>query len=905
MLVGCRDKKTQEMTVQKENTEFFTGRVKKWVMLRIKPNREKKLAIILHNSVCSGVESTIGKAFGLDAFESVVSFMNRLKREGYQIDNIPENGEELRDMIMEKKAFSDFRWTSVEDILESGGCLYKMPVHDQYLSYFKKLTPRMKAQMLDSWGSPPGEGMVMGDDLIITGIRFGNLVVMVQPKRGCYGAKCTGEVCRILHDPSCPPTHQYLATYRYIEKVFEADAVVHFGTDGSLEYLPGKGSGLSQECWPYAALGALPNVYPYHVGVMSEGTIAKRRANAVLISYYPGSSSGLDEKSRRLMEDINQYCEAYQLQNGQEETLKEKVMEDISLAPSLQRLAYSADTFYDGLQLVRSSLLNCAEGRKVTRLHVFGKNPDHEESVNYICELLYGDEIFPKSDMDSEYEYQRRIHDFVENALEDREKEDLLSLDIRETYDNLQRVCQEEESIVAALNGRYISPSESGMPDENGRKVLPTGRNFYMMNMDKIPSPSAYKRGMILADQLIEAYLKDEGKYPKKVAMNMISLDIGRTHGEQLSQFLYLLGVRPVWDRKERVTGLEIISVEELGRPRIDVTLRISGVMRDTWPDAVVLMDEAVMKAASLNETEEENYLLANIRQMEGECGRLEERARTIRIFGDPPGAFGAGIDLALKASAWEDETDLARYFIQSSAFAYGKGLEGRKSIREFVQNVKNIDLTSDVTSSRRMDTLACGFGLQVHGGFKVVAESIGKKKIRQYQSFSELNTPIATTTLSEQVERDIEHTLLNAAWQDSTMVDGYDGASEMMHRIQNLFDAQCTGECVRDQTLDRLAETYVNDEKMRDWLLERNPYAAEEIARRFLELQTRGKWKPEDEVLEKLQNNYLAIEGCMEGVSGGKGETQGGSVEVIKDGQVEIWKKNLKEIDDYLKENH
>ena len=243
----------------------------------------------------------------------------------------------------------------------------------------------------------------------------------------------------------------------------------------------------------------------------------------------------------------------------------------------------------------------------------------------------------------------------------------------------------------------------------------------------------------------------------------------------------------------------------------------------------------------------------------------------------------------------------MARYFIQSSAFAYGKELDGRKSIKEFVQNTKNIDLSCDVSSSRRMDTLACGFGLQVHGAFKIVAETIGGKKIRQYQSMSERNTVITTSTLEKQIEKDIQQTLLNASWQDSTMEDLYTGTSEMMHRIQNVFDVKCTSGCVQDQILDQLVETYINDEKMRKWLLENNSYAAEEIARRFLELEARGKWRPDNELLKKLQDNYLAIEGCMEGVSGGNGEIQGGSVEIIRDDQVEIWKKNLEEIDNYL----
>lgn len=901
VLVSLRDKKDNSIVTLEDNMKSFAKRVKKWMILRTKPNSQKKIALMLHNSVCAGVEATIGKAFGLDAFESTVKLMHRLEEDGYCLENIPENGEALRNLLMEKKAFSDFRWTSVEDIIQSGGCLYRMPVHDEYLEYFDEFTPQMRKQMLDSWGPPPGEGMVMGDNLIITGLSFGNLTILVQPKRGCYGAKCTGEVCKILHDPNCPPTHQYIATYRYLERVMKVDAIIHMGTEGSLEYLPGKGSGLDQQCWSYAVLGCLPNLYPYHIGVISEGTIAKRRANAVMFGHYPASSSGFDSNSLELMDYLNAYCEAVQMENGQETVIRKKIENMLQKNLSQKKLLEDAESFFDGVQLVRSSLLRCAEGRKITRLHVFGENPPHEEAINYLCELLHADGILQPEKQEDEFQYHRKLHDFVEVRLIDENLVDPMSVDIRNTYRQLMRTYEEEELLLHALKGGFIPSSEGGMPDENGRKILPSGRNFYMMNLDKIPSQTAYERGKILAEQLISAYRVDEGCYPKKIAMNMISLDIARTHGEQLSQFLYLLGVRPIWDRQGRVIRLEAIPLQELGRPRIDITLRISGVMRDTWPAAVALMDDAVLMVSSLEESDSDNYILANIHQMETECGKLGDRARTIRIFGDPPGAFGAGIDLALKASAWDDDKDLARYFIQSSAFAYGKGLDGRKSIQEFVQNAKSVDLSCDVSSSRRMDTLACGFGLQVHGGFKKVAEVIGGKKIRQYQSTSELNTKIETMSLAKKVEKDIYQTLLNASWIDSTKRDGYTGASEMMHRMQNVFDAKCTSECIEDRTLNQLAEVYVNDPQMREWLLDQNPYAAEEITRRLLELHSRGKWKPDEELLEKIQENYLSIEGCMEGVTGGNGEIQGGSVEIVRDDKIENWSRNLKEIDDYL----
>ncbi len=263
------------------------------------------------------------------------------------------------------------------------------------------------------------------------------------------------------------------------------------------------------------------------------------------------------------------------------------------------------------------------------------------------------------------------------------------------------------------------------MPDENGLGILPTGRNLHLSGTDRIPVKSAWERGKELADQLIELYRKEEGALPRKVAMNMMSLDVTRSKGEQLSQFLYLMGITPLWDAKGRVNGLAPIPLEQLGRPRIDVTVRITGVLRDTWPFVVEMMDEAVLLVASLEEPEQVNYVRANMKSMNN----------TVRIFGDAPGTYGAGVDLALMASAWESEEDLMRYYIKHSAYAYGKELHGETRIQEFVDNVKDVDVSYDVTESPRMDVLECGFGTQVQGGMRLMAKYLGKKKIRQYQA--------------------------------------------------------------------------------------------------------------------------------------------------------------------------
>lgn len=896
ILIALRSEDRKSYVPIRENISLLSDRIARWMALRKKDNRDKKVVIMLHNAVCAGVEATLGKAFGMDAFESAARLMKRLREEGYSLRELPEDGKALRELLIRKKAFSDFRWTGVEDIVKAGGCIYRMPVNPEYRSYLQELPRDMQDAMDQSWGPPPGEGMVMGDDLIITGLKFGNVLLMVQPKRGCYGAKCTGEVCRILHDPTCPPTHQYLASYRYLERDWGADAVIHLGTDGSLEYLPGKASGLGYSDWTFQVLGGLPNLYPYHLGVPSEGTIAKRRAGSVIVGYYPASSRGLEPGDQELLKLLDSLQESQKLQNGQQTFLLTQLEQQLTERPILRKLMDSAPTQEEGISLVRSSLLQAAQGRRCSDLHVLGENPSREEALCYLTEVLRGEEAVKKAEGETEADYDFRLRNLLEASLE--QGSDPASREIQKLYGLLMKTEEELTRLTDLLQGRFQPPSQAGMPDENGRNILPAGGNFYMMNSDRVPTPAAWQRGRILCDQLLKSYQDDAGSYPHKIAMNMISLDISRTHGEQLSEFLWLLGIRPQWDHTGRVRGLEPIPLSELERPRIDVTLRISGVMRDTWPSAVEMMDRAVMLAASLEESPEDNYLVDNIRNLEGSW---EDRAKTIRIFGDPPGAFGAGIDLALKASAWESDRDLTRYFIQSSAYAYGKDLQGEKRIREFVENARSVDLTTDVTSSRRMDTLSCGFGVQVHGGYRLLAKTLGKKEIRQYQAQSELGTPVRTESLSNAMEADVNATLLNALWQENMKKQSYQGAAEIMRRIQTAFDGQCTGQLLRNETLDSLAETYLNEGQMRRWLLEENPYAAEEIGRRLLELHSRGKWSPDPEVLERLRESYLTIDGVMEGGISGDSDIQAGGVEIVRDDQVEIWKKNLSEIDAFL----
>jgi len=873
IIISARSEDSGKVKAIPERCEFLAGRVARLVRLRTKPNSEKKLVIMLHNSVCTGVEATIGKAYGLDSFESTVKLLGRLESEGYQTSGYPQTGEELHSLFMEKKAFSDFRWTAVEDIINSGGCLYRMPVVGEYDKYYAELPNSLQEYMEKTWGEPPGEGMTLDGDLILTGLQFGNVTVMVQPKRGCYGAKCTGEVCKILHDPACPPPHQYLATYRYIENT--ADACIDVGAHGSLENLPGKSNGLSGLCWPHVVQGLTPSLYIYNAGVTNESPLVKRRMSAVITDHLPPPSTGVDDATKQLDRRIGEYFNAKALNNSQYKELETDIRAMIEENPASARILERADNFEQGLHEVSSAIAGADSARQICSLHVFGEIPDEQEIENFIKEVYQGDGV--------EYDPD--------------------SSDAERIREGLRRTDNEMDMLLSGLSGGYIPAGEGGMPDENGRNILPTGRNMFNVNNEKIPSKTAYERGKQLANQLIDCYKSDEGKLPEKIAVNMISLDITRTNGEQLSQFLYLLGIEPIWDKHERVKGLRVMSLAELSRPRIDITVRISGVLRDTWPMAVEMMDEAVLLVTSLDESDNDNYILKHLREYRAQNTLQDDNDRrgAIRIFGDAPGTYGAGVDLALLASAWKDESDLVKYFIQASAFAYGKNLDGKKCVREFIDNAKQVDLTCDTTSSYRRNSLAGNFGTQVQGGYRLLAKHLGKKEIRQYQSTSERGRETVTESLADNLKRNTEQTLLNEFWKESTMQRGYDGAADIMQMMQNVFSSQCVTDCFADELLDRLTNEYVNDSKMREWLSENNQYALEEIARRMLELYTREKWNPDEETLENLKANYLIIEGDLEEGVESAGDIQGGNVEILNDADIETWKEQLAEVERHI----
>lgn len=887
-----------------DRVERLTGRIENWITLHRKENKSKRVAIMLHNAPCSGVEATVGQATDLDAFQSAVNILRRLSDEGYCVESIPEDGTALKQLIFDRKAFSDFRWTAAEDIADCGGAIYKMDAAE-YKRYYSRLSDYAKQQMESSWGCAPGEAMMLDQHLLITGIPFGNVLIMVQPKRGCYGAKCTGEVCKILQDPACPPSHQYLATYWYLQHHWKADAVVHLGTHGSLEYLPGKTCGLGSDCFPDIVLGDLVNLYPYNASVVPQAMIARRRSYAVTLSYLPAPGKGLDADQRQLAEIIGRYFAAKDQQNGQAELLRSEIEAQAQGSAAAQAV-FTRESDFDAALLELRAMLNKTQAYRRGGDHrALGAKPNRQWIRDYITELWCSDpQIADLWDLTGDpAAAMTQMGYFIDSALDHPNATSDSGLaplieDAQAIAQSLSYADEELDNLIHALSGGFIRPSQGGDASYAGREILPTGRNIHSGQQDKIPTPAAYARGKQAAEDLLALYQQESGVLPEKVAMNMTSLDVTRTGGEQLGQFLSLMGVRPVWNSTGRVDGLTCIPLEELGRPRIDVTAHISSVMRDAWPDILVLMDRAVQLAARQDEPENMNHVRANSSSItqSGEDG-------TGRIFGGQPGTYTSAVGLALKASAWRNEDDLARYFIDSSSYLYGEGKQGIRAPGAFAANIRQVDLTCDITNSRRTDAVASSYSARVQGGFRLAAKALGsKKQIRQYMGESSSRAGIRVVAMSDHITHAIEDTLLNDVWREQVMKQGYQGAAELMCRMQNIFDTQCVCENIPPATLDSIARQYLLDETMQRWFRDNNPYALEESSRRFLEMNSRHKWNGDPEVLHRLRRTYLQAEGDLEDGISGLGEVQAGNVDIIAYGQVESWSKRLSETEKVIK---
>ena len=923
-----------------DRCEKIALRVKNWIALAKKPVHERKVAFILNNSPCASVEANVGAASHLDSLESVARILQEMAAAGYSVTP-PENGKVLIDTIMERKAISEFRWTTVQDIVAKGGTLTLMDM-ETYRPYFTRLPATVQEKVLKTWGEPPGLGMVLNEKLLITGVQYGNAAISVQPKRGCYGSKCDGEVCKILHDPECSPPHQYLATYHYLRDIFGADVLVHVGTHGNLEFLPGKGVGLSQDCFPDVAIGTIPHLYIYNSDNPPEGTIAKRRSYATLIDHMQTvlTQGGLYEELEEIENLLNQY-ETAKNDPARAHALQHMLLDAIAAAHLDKDMHISHDTALgDVVAKAHEALSKIRNTQIQSGMHIFGEVPEGEKRLDFINSIIRFDsgDLSPRRiiavimglDLSELLTNQDKYSDelgasngallerlesitkeFIRAVLHEPgipyetifsrkiTPEQIQHLDtIRDRIRDINcRIDSSREigALLSGFDGNYIPAGPSGLISRGHEEVLPTGRNFYSLDPFRVPTRAATRVGQRLADALIAKHVKDEGSVPENVAFYWMAGDIMSSDGEMYAELLWLLGAEPVWQPNGQVKSFAIVPLEKLGRPRIDITVRTSGILRDNFSNCYELVDEAVQAVAALDEPPEQNFIRKHAQKMIAEEGS-SFRDATFRIFSSRPRTYGNGVNLAVLASAWKTEADLSDIFVAWNGYAYGKEVQGKFAHEQLAANLSTVSVTFNKVQSDEYDLLGCCCYFGTHGGMTAAARHYSGNEVKPYYGDTREPENIEVRDLADELRRVVRTKLLNPKWIEGMKEHGYKGASDMMKRITRVYGWEASTQEVDDWIFDDIAETFVNDEEMRKFFEDNNPYALEEIARRLLEAHQRGLWNADEQVLENLKNNYLEIESWMEDQVT-EGDYQGGSVDIITSDEVSAWGAPMKDL--------
>ncbi|WP_260639624.1 cobaltochelatase subunit CobN [Streptomyces angustmyceticus] len=876
--------------------------------LRHIPAAEKRLALVL--SAYPTKHSRIGNAVGLDTPASAVALLRRLRADGYDFgtEEVPGlesgDGDELIYALIEAGGH-DQEWLTEEQLARNP---VRIPAAD-YRRWYATLPQELRDSVEEHWGPPPGEMFVDRSrnpegDIVLAALRRGNLLILIQPPRG-FGENPIA----IYHDPDLPPSHHYLAAYRWIaasadDGGFGADAMVHLGKHGNLEWLPGKNAGLSAACGPDAALGDLPLVYPFLVNDPGEGTQAKRRVHATLVDHLvpPMARAESYGDIARLEQLLDEYAAISAMDPAKLPAIRAQIWTLIQAAKLDHDLGMEErpddEGFDDFLLHVDGWLCEVKDAQIRDGLHVLGGAPAGAARVNLVLSILRARQIWggtsalpglrealgldesaaTRTTADAAEETARALVQAMEDADWDPAKvagvaaghpaavADILDFAARQVVPRLAATTDEIDHAVHALNGGFVPAGPSGSPLRGLVNVLPTGRNFYSVDPKAVPSRLAWETGQALADSLVERYRSDNGDWPQSVGLSLWGTSAMRTSGDDVAEALALLGVRPVWDdASRRVNGLEPIGLAELGRPRIDVTLRISGFFRDAFPHVIGLLDDAVRLVAGLDEPAESNFVRAHAQADLAEHG--DERRATTRIFGSRPGTYGAGLLQLIDSRDWRTDADLAEVYTVWGGYAYGRGLEGRPARDEMETAYKRIAVAAKNTDTREHDIADSDDYFQYHGGMVATVKALKGKAPEAYIGDSTRPETVRTRTLVEETSRVFRARVVNPRWIEAMRRHGYKGAFELAATVDYLFGYDATTGVVADWMYDKLAQTYVLDPENRDFLQQANPWALHGIAERLLEAESRGMWeKPDAETLAALRQAFLETEGELEG---------------------------------------
>ncbi len=897
-----------------ERINRLVSKAKKWAILRSKPNKDKKIAIIFHNFPAKN--SNIGSAVGLDTPESIRLLLTDMQKQGYVVDSIPTDGKAFMEELI-NNATNDRSYITEKQISNA----QKMTAAE-YKSFFTTMPEQNREQLVKDWGEAPGNIFVYDDNLLVPGTLKGNIFVTVQPPRG-FGE----EPDKILHSPFCAPTHHYLGYYHWVRDIWQADAVVHVGTHGSLEWLPGKNAGLDCTCYPDLALGDLPNIYPYLISIVGEGVQAKRRGAACLIGHLPApmTHSGMYDELEELEKLLEEYAHFKETKPERLEKIEELIIAKATEA-NLTEEINSKQVFADYAMQLHTYLTDIKNMQIHNGLHILGVPPQDDSKIEYLLALLRMDNgDVPSLVQTLAVQYGFDYYELLENggkllqdgsmtysALTDKIREECKSIlselaktgfalwgienilqlpifakaetNVREqirkicTYictdvaPNLEKTVQESTNLLRALRGEYIEPGPAGAPTSGGADILPTGRNFYGVDPRNLPTPAAWELGVDLSEQVIKRFIDEEGHYPESVGIVLWSGANMRSHGQCLAEFMFLLGIRPVWQKSSRrVISLEVIPIEELKRPRVDVTARISGLFRDSMPGAIEWLDKAVRLAAAQDEPSDLNFVrkhfLEESQELEEQGASHEEAWQEVgfRIFGDELGVYGAGVAALLEAKNRENIDDIADVYVRWGGHAYGGKTRGKFMPERFRKRMGSLDITIKNEDNVETNMLSSDDYNAYHGGMIAAVRSIKGSSPRSYCGDTTDRSKAILRSVQEETKRIFRGEAINPKFIEGMMKHGYKGASDLANYVAHSYQWDATSAVMEDWMYEKYAEKYAFDPKVQAWMKEMNPYALQRIAEVLLEAEQRGLWEAKPETKAELQKIYLSIEGELE----------------------------------------
>ncbi|MDM0005980.1 cobaltochelatase subunit CobN [Variovorax sp. J22G73] len=927
----CELTQTEVVNYQPEpdRVAFVAELARRWCRLRSLRAEDKRVALILANY--PGSEGRIGSGVGLDTPASVVGLLRAMQAEGYALgaaNAVPEDGDALMRKLQQGIANDPDQWAARP--------AWQSYALADYSARLAALPEGMAAAIDARWGTPAQDPMVRQGRFMIAGLRLGRVFVGIQPARALGGLGGLGAAngsgaadYASYHDAELVPPHSYLAFYFWLRDVFAIDAVVHVGKHGNLEWLPGKSLALSQACWPDAILGPLPNVYPFIVNDPGEGAQAKRRTQAVIVDHLmpPLTRAENHGPLQDLERQVDEYYDALLVDARRAKVLRAQILSAVRAQHLVEELGMPGAEDDAVLARVDAYLCELKETQIRDGLHVFGASPqgrlrrdtllalarypaldgagDNAGLLGALARDLLPGDAFDPLDIDAAVPWQGARPALLQSVSTDawrhqgdtRERLELLAQrlleagacphELTQAAAVMRRVerslapaldaCGPQELLQfsRALQGRFVPPGPSGSPSRGRPDVLPTGRNFYAVDTRAIPTPTAWMLGLKSAAQLVERHLQEHGDYPVAMGLSVWGTATMRTGGDDLAQAFALIGVRPKWaPGSQRVVDFEVLPTVGIGRPRIDVTLRISGFFRDAFPNAVQMFDAAVQAvAAQEDEDAERNPIRARILREAAALqaqGASPDDARLQagwRVFGSAPGSYGSGLQPLFDHGDWQTDDDLSKAYVGGSAHAYGQGSDGVPAAAALTRRLRAMNVVMQNQDSREHDLLDSNDYYQFQGGMAAAVRHLSGRQPAMYHGDHGNPQAPRVRTLKEEISRVIRSRVVNPKWIDGVKRHGYKGAFEMAATVDYLFGFDATARVVGDHQYAMVADAYVLDADTRDFVNQHNPRALHDMLSRLLEAMQRGLWQQPGGYKDQLENLLLDHEQQMEGL--------------------------------------